>query len=189
MTVKISGTMPKDPPAINGLGAHQPAIIEAYRPGEEGSWTGYAVVKLSVKESTDKADGTTVTTLWIDHVEMMDGHRSATAKRMLNDTFNERIAEPGPDAYGERYDGEGSDFLRYGAGLHTTRDLVPEDGGMSPVDPYENPDEAPETHRGQPVERVELPFYSPHDGDPDGDDVADGFEDAERHESESASAS
>lgn len=134
MTVKISGTFPKEPPAINGLEAHHEEISSAFSPSDETNWTGYAVVKLSVKESTEKANGAIVTTLWIDHVEVMDGHRLATAKRMLNDTFNERVAEPGPDSYAERFNDDHDAW-----------------------DPYENPDEASELHHGRPVERVDLP--------------------------------
>lgn len=55
----------------------------------------------------------------------------------------------------ERYPSRGAGLVvRRGDGFATTNEPVP-------PDPYENPDESPERHHGQPVERVELPISGP----------------------------
>jgi hypothetical protein len=156
MTVKISGTFPKDLLAFNGLEIHRDSIVETEMDtGEdEQGWTAYAVVKLSVKQVARLAGGEFVPTVQIDHIEVMEGARVEPARRALLDTFKERTTDGVVNpTQGDLYDHPDSDFLRHGSGVKIRHD----DDRVIDRDPYENPDEAQEAHHGVPVERVELP--------------------------------
>lgn len=193
MTVKISGAFAKDLLAFNGLEEHRDTIVETEMSGDE--WTGYAVCRLSVKQVARLGGtGEMVPTVQIVRIELMAGAYESDAKRMLTDTFKGRATNGVVDPVEDD-----SDFLRHGAGVVVSRanhpgadmdydPLDPHRNDGPDFDPYENPDESPERHHGQPVERVSLPDYSPNDGDPDGDDTAAEFEDAERREAESATS-
>ncbi len=163
MTVKISGAIPKEAEAFNGLEVHREDIIdiESLRDPDAMGWSGYAVVQLSVKEIKRGRDGEWVPTVQVDRIEVMEGARVEPARRALLDTFRERTTDGVVDPVQPNlFDHSGSDFLRHGSGVVVSGEdrAFGRYGSLGvDFDPDENPDEAPETHHGVPVERVELP--------------------------------
>jgi hypothetical protein len=182
MTVKISGAFPKDLLAFNGLEIHRDSIVQAeFEAGaDEEGWTGYAVARLSVKKVERLAGGEMVPHVQIDHIEVMEGPRVEPARRALLDTFKERatngVVDPVQD---DLFDGVPEEEIHpYWKSVDADRD------------PYENPDEAPETHHGVPVERVELPAENverlPGESDREYEAAVDAMKEAEEHGRERA---
>lgn len=130
MTVKISGTFPKDLLAFNGLEVHHADMVNvALEAGpDDDGWNGYVVARISVAEVTKKSSGEYVAKVQIEHIEVMEGPRVEEARKLLLATFRERTVD---GVVQPTLPGMETDFLRNGTGLVVRENptVLPATGG------------------------------------------------------------
>lgn len=149
MKITVS-KFPQEREDDNGLEVHRPDIEAMGRPGSSKSWDGYAVVKLSTKEANwIAASGEVVPHIEIVAIEVMEGSRAGLVRQLMAETFDERMKE-GTVLDPALTDDESDEAPSLARAARRR-------AKHSDVDPFENPDEAPERLGGRDVHRVELP--------------------------------